>query len=190
MQFLPDVTAPCPACGGTRYGPRVREVLYRGRTIAEILAMTVDEALELFVAQPKIRERLTVLAEVGLGYLTLGQSATTLSGGEAQRMKLARELARRTAGPTLYVLDEPTTGLHVADIVVLLRVLDRLVEAGHTVLVIEHDPVVLRHADRIVDLGPGAGPEGGRIVVAGTPEDVAACPDSHTGRHLAPWLDL
>ena len=190
LQFLPDVAAECPACRGRRYGPQVLDILYRGRTIAEILDMTVAEAVPFFAAQPKIRDPLSVLADVGLGYLPLGQPATTLSGGEAQRLKLARELARPAPSPTLYVLDEPTSGLHVADIVTLLRVFDRLVDAGHTVLVIEHDPVVLRHADHLVELGPGGGAGGGRIVAEGTPEHLAGLDHSPTGRHLAPWLAL
>ncbi|MCC7519862.1 MAG: excinuclease ABC subunit UvrA [Verrucomicrobiae bacterium] len=188
MHFLPDVYVECETCGGRRYNRETLEVTYKGRNIAEVLDMTVDEGIEFFRGIPSLRASLSVLGEVGLGYLRLGQQATTLSGGEAQRVKLAAELARRSTGRTLYLLDEPTTGLHFADIEKLLEVLLRLRAAGNTLLVIEHNLDVIQAADWVVDLGPEGGEAGGRIVVAGTPETVAACPESHTGRALAPRL--
>ena len=188
MHFLPDVYVECEECGGKRYNRETLEIRYRGLSIADVLGSTVDEAAELFAALPKIRDRLETLRAVGLGYLELGQSATTLSGGEAQRIKLARELSKRSTGRTLYVLDEPTTGLHFSDVEVLVGVLDRLVEAGNTVVVIEHDLDVIKVADWVIDLGPEGGDAGGRLVVTGTPEDVAACEESHTGRYLRPVL--
>jgi excinuclease ABC subunit A len=184
MHFLPDVFVVCERCRGRRYERETLEVRYRGRNIAEVLDLTVTEALAFFGAIPAVASRLALLQDVGLGYLRLGQPATTLSGGEAQRIKLARELSRRTGGRTLYVLDEPTTGLHFADIECLLRVLGRLVDAGNTVVVIEHNLDVIRSADWIVDLGPEGGPGGGRIVATGRPEDVARVEGSHTGRFL------
>ncbi len=188
MHFLPDVYVECDECGGLRYNRETLEVRYRGMHIAEVLRLTVAEALDLFANQPRIRERLETLRAVGLGYLELGQSATTLSGGEAQRIKLARELSRRSTGRTLYVLDEPTTGLHFADVEVLVGVLQQLVDAGNTVIVIEHDLDVVKVADWVIDLGPEGGAGGGEVVVAGTPEQVAACERSHTGRYLGPLL--
>jgi len=185
MHFLPDVYVPCDLCRGRRYNRETLDVLYRGRNIADVLAMTVDEALEFFDAVPKVRERLQTLSDVGLGYVHLGQAATTLSGGEAQRVKLATELARRATGRTLYILDEPTTGLHFEDVRVLLEVLHRLVDRGNTVLVIEHNLEVVKTADWILDLGPEGGGDGGRIVAEGTPEQVAAQEASLTGRVLA-----
>ena len=185
MHFLPDVYVRCDVCQGRRYDRETLGVRYRGKTIHEVLAMTVSEARALFDPIPAVARRLQTLVDVGLGYIGLGQSATTLSGGEAQRMKLARELSRRESGRTLYVLDEPTTGLHFHDVRQLLAVLDRLVNRGNTVVVIEHNIDVIRAADWIVDLGPEGGTEGGRIVAAGTPEMVAASPGSHTGRFLA-----
>ena len=185
MHFLPDLFVPCEACGGRRYLRETLEVRYRGHSIADVLEMPVEEALLAFENVPAVKRPLQSLADVGLGYLGLGQPATTLSGGEAQRVKLARELARRAAGRALYLLDEPTTGLHFADVEQLLAVLHQLVELGNTVLVIEHHPDVIRSADHVVDLGPEAGAEGGRIVVEGPPEAVAACTASHTGRALA-----
>ncbi len=188
MHFLPDVYVPCEVCGGKRYNRETLEVHYKGHNIADILDMTVDEALDFFRNVPRIKRKLQTMHDVGLGYIRLGQPATQLSGGEAQRVKLAAELSRRTNGRTLYILDEPTTGLHLADIHRLLDVLQRLVEAGDTVLVIEHNLEVIKSADWIVDLGPEGGERGGRIVASGTPEDVARVPQSHTGRFLAPLL--
>lgn len=188
MHFLPDVYVPCEACGGLRYNSETLQVRYHGRTIADVLAMTIDEALEVFRPVPSMERKLRTLSEVGLGYLQLGQSATTLSGGEAQRIKLAAELSKRSEGRTLYVLDEPTTGLHFADVQRLLVVLKRLRDAGNTVVVVEHHLDVIREADYIIDLGPEGGDEGGALVVSGTPETVAACEDSHTGRHLKDML--
>jgi excinuclease ABC subunit A len=185
MQFLADVFVPCDQCDGKRFKPQVLEVRYRGRTIHQVLDLTVREALTFFSSSPKVLRRLQVLDEIGLGYLRLGQPATTLSGGEAQRIKLARELARRSTGRTLYLLDEPTTGLHFADIECLLGLLSRLVDAGNTVLVIEHNLDVIKSADFLVDLGPEGGAEGGRIVATGTPEEVACRGgESHTARFL------
>ena len=184
MHFLPNVYVGCDACRGRRYNRETLEVLYRGRSVADVLEMTVDEAAEVLGAHPRLRRMLGTLADVGLGYLRLGQSASTLSGGEAQRVKLARELARRDTGRTLYLLDEPTTGLHFDDVRKLLDVLSRLVDAGNTVVVVEHQLDVVKTADHVIDMGPDAGEAGGRVVVAGTPEDVAASPESHTGRYL------
>lgn len=184
LHFLPDMFVPCDVCHGRRFNRETLEVRYRGYSIADVLAMTVADALRLFGAVPILRRGLQALQEAGLGYLRLGQPATTLSGGEAQRVKLAAELARRTAGGTLYLLDEPTAGLHPADVEQLLRVLHRLVDGGDTVVVVEHDLQVIKTADWIIDLGPDGGPDGGRLMVAGTPEDVAACGDSATGRYL------
>ncbi|MFO7586691.1 MAG: excinuclease ABC subunit UvrA [Gemmatimonadota bacterium] len=184
MHFLPDVYVPCDVCRGRRYNRETLEVLYRGRSIADVLAMTVAEAREFFDPIPKLRTRLQTLIDVGLGYITLGQSATTLSGGEAQRVKLAAELARRSTGRTLYILDEPTTGLHFEDIRILLEVLHRLVDKGNTVLVVEHHLDVIKTADWVLDLGPEGGAGGGEVVAAGTPEQVAACRTSYTGSFL------
>ncbi len=185
MHFLPDVFVPCEVCAGKRFDDATLAVRYRGRTIADVLETPVEEALGVFEPWPDLRRILQTLVDVGLGYLALGQPASTLSGGEAQRVKLARELARPAPGRTLYILDEPTTGLHPEDVRHLLDVLDRIVAAGHTVLVVEHDLDVIRRADWVIDLGPGGGAEGGRLVVAGPPEVVAATPDSATGRALA-----
>ncbi len=190
MHFLPDVYVPCEVCRGRRYNRETLEVLYKGRSIADVLDMTVAEAVEFFHAVPGIRRKLETLADVGLGYIHLGQSATTLSGGEAQRVKLATELAKRDTGRTLYILDEPTTGLHFEDVRMLLEVLHRLVERGNTVLVIEHNMDVIKTADWVIDLGPEGGHAGGRLVAEGTPEAVAANPLSHTGRFLADVLGL
>ncbi|HTR18060.1 MAG TPA: excinuclease ABC subunit UvrA [Acetobacteraceae bacterium] len=188
MHFLPDVFVTCDACKGARYNRETLEVKFRGKSIAEVLAMTVDEALPYFSAVSRINDRLTILQRVGLGYVALGQQATTLSGGEAQRIKLAKELARRATGRTLYILDEPTTGLHFEDVRKLLEVLHALVDQGNSVVVIEHNLEVIKTADWILDLGPEGGDGGGRIVAAGTPETIAAAPESHTGRFLAPLL--
>ncbi len=190
MHFLPDVYVLCEVCRGARYNRETLEVRYKGRSIADVLNMTVEEALELFRNIPAIARKLQTIHDVGLDYIKLGQPATTLSGGEAQRVKLAAELSRRDTGRTLYLLDEPTTGLHFADIHKLLQVLRRLTEAGNTVLVIEHNPEVIKCADHIVDLGPEGGDEGGRIVAEGTPEEVAANPDSYTGQVLRQVLGL
>lgn len=184
MHFLPDVYVPCEVCKGKRYNRETLEVRYRGKTIADVLDMTVEQALEFFSAHPKIAKKLQTLFDVGLGYIKLGQSSTTLSGGEAQRVKLATELARRDTGRTLYILDEPTTGLHVADVERLLSILERLCDSGSSVLVIEHNLDVIKTADYIIDLGPEGGDRGGRIVACGTPEQVALVENSYTGQYL------
>ncbi|HEY1932309.1 MAG TPA: excinuclease ABC subunit UvrA [Acetobacteraceae bacterium] len=188
MHFLPDVYVTCDVCKGKRYNRETLEIKFRDKSIAEVLALTVDEAVPYFSAQSRIHDRLKILQQVGLGYIALGQQATTLSGGEAQRIKLSKELARRATGRTLYILDEPTTGLHFEDVRKLLEVLHALVEQGNTVVVIEHNLEVIKTADWILDLGPEGGDGGGRIVAEGTPEDIAANPDSYTGRFLAPLL--
>jgi excinuclease ABC subunit A len=189
MHFLPDIFVDCDVCKGTRYNRETLEIRYRGQTIADVLAMRVTEALGFFENFPKIMQLLRAMGDVGLGYVTLGQSATTLSGGEAQRLKLAAELGRTAGDHTLYVLDEPTNGLHLADIHTLLNVLDRLVELGNTVLVIEHHLDVIKTADWIIDLGPEGGDAGGEVVAVGTPEEIAAHPESYTGRYLKTKLD-
>ncbi|HKX40565.1 MAG TPA: excinuclease ABC subunit UvrA [Burkholderiaceae bacterium] len=188
MHFLPDVYVPCDVCHGKRYNRETLEVLYKGKNITEVLDMTVEDAHAYFNAVPAIARKLQTLLDVGLGYIRLGQSATTLSGGEAQRVKLALELSKRDTGRTLYILDEPTTGLHFADIDLLLRVLHQLRDAGNTIVVIEHNLDVIKTADWIVDMGPEGGAGGGTVVASGTPEDVAANPASHTGRYLKPLL--
>lgn len=188
MNFLPDIYVPCEVCKGKRYNRETLEVKYKGKNIHQVLEMTVEEALEFFQHIPKISRKLQTLYDVGLGYIKLGQPATTLSGGEAQRVKLATELARRSTGRTLYILDEPTTGLHFADIHKLLEILNRLVAGGDTVLVIEHNLDVIKTADYLIDLGPEGGDRGGEVVATGTPEAVAANPHSYTGRFLAPLL--
>ncbi len=184
MQFLPDVTVHCEVCKGKRYNREALEIHFRGKNIAEVLDMTVDEALEFFSAFPKVKGKLQTLKDVGLGYIRLGQPATTLSGGEAQRVKLSTELSRRSTGKTLYILDEPTTGLSFEDTNALLSVLQRLVDAGNTVLVIEHHLDVVKNADHIIDLGPLGGDRGGEIVAEGTPEEVAGVESSFTGQYL------
>jgi len=188
MHFLPDVYVLCDVCKGKRYNRETLEVKYKGKSIAEVLDMTVDEAVDFFVAQPAIREKALCLQEVGLGYIKLGQSATTLSGGEAQRIKLAKELSKRATGRTLYILDEPTTGLHSEDISKLLVVLQRLVETGNTIVIIEHNLDVIKTSDWVIDIGPGGGSKGGRVIATGTPEDVAANAKSVTGQYLKPLL--
>ena len=190
MHFLPDMTVPCEVCGGSRYNRETLDVLYKGHNIAEVLDFTVDQALEFFRAVPALERRLRTLAEVGLGYLRLGQSATTLSGGEAQRVKLSQELSKRDPGRTLYVLDEPTTGLHFHDIAMLLDVLRRLRDLGNTILAIEHNLDVIKSADWVIDLGPEGGEGGGRILATGTPETVAAATESHTAPHLRKVLGM
>lgn len=184
MHFLPDVYVPCDTCGGKRYNRQTLDIRYKGKTISEILEMTISEALEFFGAVPLLRSRLEMLEDVGLGYLQLGQSAPTLSGGEAQRLRLSKELAKRTSGNTFYILDEPTTGLHFVDIERLLNVINALVDRGNTVLVIEHNPDVLKSADYIIDMGPEGGDKGGKVIASGTPEEVAATKGSHTGKVL------
>ena len=189
MHFLPDVYVRCEVCRGLRYNPATLEIRYKGKNISEVLSLTVDQALEFFGPVPALKDRLQTLAQVGLGYLELGQPATTLSGGEAQRLKLSRELAKRATGRTLYILDEPTTGLHLADIEKLLQVLGRLVDAGNTVIIIEHNLEVIKTADFLIDLGPEGGEGGGRLVAAGSPEEVAQHPDSYTGKFLQTVLE-
>jgi excinuclease ABC subunit A len=188
MHFLPDVYVRCEECMGRRFNDATLRVTYRGRSIADVLELTVREAGELFAAHPKVSGPLKLLTDVGLDYLHLGQPSPTLSGGEAQRIKLARELAKRATGRTLYLLDEPTTGLHFDDVRKLLRVLDRLVDSGNTVIVIEHNLDVIKTADWLVDLGPEGGPDGGRVIAQGSPEQVAKVKASHTGQHLKPLL--
>ena len=185
MHFLPDVYVDCDACHGQRYNRETLDIRYKGRNIHEVLEMTVEDALAFFSAVPVIKRKLDTLMEVGLSYVRLGQRATTLSGGEAQRVKLSRELSKRDTGRTLYILDEPTTGLHFHDIEQLLRVLHSLRDRGNTVVVIEHNLDVIKTADWVVDLGPEGGDGGGRLVATGTPEQVARVADSHTGRYLA-----
>ena len=189
MHFLPDVYINCDVCGGKRYNRETLEVKYNGKNIADVLDMTVEKACEFFEKIPVIHEKLATLKEVGLGYIKIGQSATTLSGGEAQRVKLAKELSKRSTGKTLYILDEPTTGLHIDDIKKLLSVLDKLVEKGNTVVVIEHNMEVIKTADYIIDIGPEGGDKGGLIVVEGTPDEVAACEQSHTGIYLKHYIE-
>ncbi|MFL6034621.1 MAG: ATP-binding cassette domain-containing protein, partial [Gaiellaceae bacterium] len=184
MHFLPDVYVPCETCHGHRYNKETLEVRFKGRSIADVLERSVEEALTFFAKIPKLRRRLQTLHDVGLDYIKLGQPATTLSGGEAQRVKLAAELCKVATGTTLYILDEPTTGLHFADIEKLLEVLQRLVDGGNTVLVIEHNLDVIKQADWLVDLGPEGGEAGGELIADGSPEDVAEVEESATGRYL------
>ncbi len=189
MQFLPDVYVPCEVCHGLRYNHETLQIKYKGKSVADVLDLTVAQALDFFSNIPAIRRKLETLQKVGLGYVKLGQPATTLSGGEAQRIKLSKELARRSTGKTLYILDEPTTGLHFADVAQLLGVLHRLVDRGNSVIVIEHNLDVIKSADWVIDLGPEGGDGGGEIVVAGTPEAVANTPESYTGRWLKKLLE-
>jgi excinuclease ABC subunit A len=188
MQFLADVELVCEECKGTRFKQQILDVRYRGKNVHEVLSMTVREAISFFREVPKIANRLRVLDEVGLGYLRLGQSATTLSGGEAQRIKLAAQLSKRTGASTLFVFDEPTTGLHFDDINKLLAAFRALIDAGGSLLVIEHNLDVIKTADHIIDLGPEGGAEGGRIVTTGTPEEIIEAPGSHTGHYLRTYL--
>jgi excinuclease ABC subunit A len=189
MHFLPDVYVQCEVCKGARYNRETLEVRYKGKSIAEVLDMTVSQAVQFMENIPRIRSKLKTLEEVGLGYIKLGQSATTLSGGEAQRVKLAKELAKRATGRTIYILDEPTTGLHFADIRKLLEVLDRLVEGGNTIVIIEHNLDVIKTADYIIDLGPEGGDRGGEVIATGTPEKVTRITRSYTGQFLRKFLD-
>jgi excinuclease ABC subunit A len=188
MFFLADVFVTCGICKGRRYNRETLDVKYKGHSIADVLELTVIQAMDLFAHIPAIAERLRALVGIGLGYIQLGQAAQTLSGGESQRLKLAKELARRSSGRTLYVLDEPTSGLHFADLEQLLELLHRLADAGNTLVVIEHNLEIIKNADYVVDLGPGAGKSGGKLVACGTPEEVAASSLSHTGRYLATVL--
>jgi excinuclease ABC subunit A len=189
MHFLPDIYVPCDTCKGLRYNRETLDILYKGKSIHDVLAMTVEDARAFFDAIPTLARKLQTLVDVGLLYLKLGQSATTLSGGEAQRVKLARELSKRDTGRTLYILDEPTTGLHFEDIQQLLTVLHRLRDHGNTVVVIEHNLDVIKTADWVIDLGPEGGSGGGKIIAEGTPEDIAKLAHSHTGRFLKPLLE-
>jgi excinuclease ABC subunit A len=184
MEFLPDVLVECEACKGKRFNRETLEVRFKGKSISDVLDMTVEQALEFFEHQPRIYRRVQTLAEVGLGYITLGQHATTLSGGEAQRVKLAEELSKKDTGKTLYVLDEPTTGLHFKDVNLLLDVLQKLVDKGNTVLVIEHNLDVIKVSDHVIDMGPEGGNAGGQLMASGTPEQIAKVKGSHTGRFL------
>jgi excinuclease ABC subunit A len=188
MHFLPDIYVPCEVCKGKRYNRETLEVHYKGKSIYDVLEMTVDEGVEFFEHLPKIARKLKTLQEVGLGYIKIGQPATTLSGGEAQRVKLSTELSKRSTGKTIYILDEPTTGLHTADVHKLIEVLQRLTDQGNTVLVIEHNLNVIKVADHIINLGPEGGDGGGTVVAQGTPEEVADCPQSYTGQYLKPYL--
>ena len=184
MHFLPDVYVPCEVCGGKRYNRETLEVKYKGKSIYDVLDMTVEEALHFFENVPSIRRKMETLYDVGLSYIRLGQPSTTLSGGEAQRIKLATELSRRSTGKTVYILDEPTTGLHFADVHKLTEILKRLTEDGNTVIVIEHNLDVIKTADYIIDIGPEGGDKGGTIVAHGTPEEIAANPNSYTGKYI------
>ncbi len=188
MHFLPDVYVECETCKGKRYNRETLEVTFKGKSIADVLDMTVEDAQEFFKAVPSIREKMDALMRVGLGYIKVGQQATTLSGGEAQRVKLSKELSKRATGRTLYILDEPTTGLHFEDVRKLLEVLHELVDQGNSVVVIEHNLDVIKTADWLIDIGPEGGDGGGQVVATGTPEDVAQVQASHTGRYLAPML--
>jgi len=188
MHFLPDVYVECETCKGARYNRETLEIKFKGKSIADVLGMTVEDAQTFFTAVPSIREKMDALMRVGLGYIKVGQQATTLSGGEAQRVKLSKELARRSTGRTLYILDEPTTGLHFEDVRKLLEVLHELVDQGNSVVVIEHNLDVVKTADHIIDIGPEGGDGGGRIVAKGSPEKVAQVAESHTGRYLKDML--
>ena len=188
MHFLPDVYVPCEECGGKRYNEETLQVKFKDKNIYDVLEMTVEEAISFFSGVPKIKHKLQTLYDVGLGYIKLGQSATTLSGGEAQRVKLASELQRKATGKTLFLLDEPTTGLHTHDVAKLLEVLQRIVDNGDTVIVIEHNLDIIKCADYIIDIGPEGGDEGGEIVATGTPEQIANTPGSYTGQYLKPIL--
>jgi len=184
MHFLPDVYVPCEVCKGKRYNYETLEVKYKNKTIADVLDMTVEEALEFFDKIPKIKQKIQTLNDVGLGYIKLGQPSTTLSGGEAQRVKLATELSKRATGKTLYILDEPTTGLHIADVHKLIDILQRLVDTGNTIIVIEHNLDLIKTCDHIIDLGPEGGDKGGEVIAIGTPEQICKNDRSYTGKFL------
>jgi excinuclease ABC subunit A len=188
MHFLPGVYVTCDVCHGHRYNHDTLECRYKGKNISDVLDMTVEEGLEFFSAIPKLYRRLKTLNDVGLGYIKIGQSSTTLSGGEAQRVKLATELSKRSTGKTLYILDEPTTGLHSSDVNTLIGILQRLCDGGNSVIVIEHNLDMIKTADYIIDLGPEGGDYGGLIVAAGTPEEIVAVPESYTGQYLRRYL--
>jgi excinuclease ABC subunit A len=188
MQFLPDIYVPCDVCDGARYNRETLQVNYKGLNIAEVLELSVDEALEFFANIPPIRRKLQTLAEVGLEYIHLGQPATTLSGGEAQRVKLSRELSKIATGNTIYILDEPSVGLHTHDVAKLIQALNRLVDKGNTVIIIEHNMDIIKVADHIIDLGPEGGEKGGEIVAQGTPEEIMKAPGSYTGQYLESYL--
>ena len=188
MHFLPDVYVPCEVCKGKRYNRETLDIQYKGKNIYEVLELTVEEGINFFENVPKIKRKLEILKEVGLSYIKLGQPSTTLSGGEAQRVKLATELSKKPTGKTVYILDEPTTGLHIADVHKLIDVIQQLVDSGNTVIVIEHNLDVIKTADYIIDLGPEGGDKGGELVAAGTPEQVAKCEKSYTGQYLKKYL--
>ena len=189
MHFLPDLYVPCEVCHGKRYNRETLEVKYKGKNISDVLDMTVEEALDFFSNIPKIKQKIQTLYDVGLGYIKLGQPSTTLSGGEAQRIKLATELSKRATGKTLYILDEPTTGLHIADVHKLIEILQRLVDTGNSVLVIEHNLDLIKTADHIIDLGPESGEKGGEVIAVGTPEQIAKNEKSYTGKFLKEMLE-
>jgi excinuclease ABC subunit A len=189
MHFLPDVYVPCEVCGGKRYNRETLEVKYKGKSIFDVLDMTIEEAVEFFENVPSIRNKIQTLYDVGLGYLKLGQPSTTLSGGEAQRIKLAAELSRRSTGKTIYILDEPTTGLHFADVHKLVEILHRLSDGGNTVVVIEHNLDVIKTADYIIDMGPEGGDKGGTVIACGTPEEIAKNKKSYTGIYVKKMLE-
>ena len=189
MHFLPDIYVVCEVCQGKRFNRETMEVLYKGKTIANVLEMTIEEANDFFQNIPAIKSKLQTIADVGLDYIKLGQAATTLSGGEAQRVKLSKELSKRSTGRTLYILDEPTTGLHFADIAHLLKVLSRLVDSGNTVIIIEHNMDVIKTADYIIDLGPEGGDKGGKVLAVGPPEEIVKNKNSYTGQHLKEHLN-
>jgi excinuclease ABC subunit A len=189
MHFLPDVYVPCEVCGGKRYNRETLEVKYKGKSIYDVLDMTVEDALEFFKNVPTIQRKIQTLYDVGLGYVKLGQPSTELSGGEAQRIKLATELSKRGTGKTIYILDEPTTGLHFADVHKLIEILRRLSDGGNTVVVIEHNLDVIKTADYIIDMGPEGGDGGGTVIASGTPEEVCKIPQSYTGQFLKPYLN-
>jgi excinuclease ABC subunit A len=189
MHFLPDVYVPCEVCGGKRYNRETLEVKYKGKSIYDILDMTIEDAVEFFKNVPSVLRKIQTLNDVGLGYIKLGQPSTELSGGEAQRIKLATELSRKSTGKTIYILDEPTTGLHFADVHKLVEILHRLAADGNTVVVIEHNLDVIKTADYIIDMGPEGGDGGGTVIAKGTPEEVREVPESYTGKFLKPYLE-
>ena len=188
MHFLSDIYVPCEVCKGKRYNKETLQVKYKGKTISDVLDMTVEEALDFFKNQPRIKNKIQALYDVGLGYIKLGQPSTTLSGGEAQRVKLATELSKKATGKTLYILDEPTTGLHIADVHKLVDILQRLVDTGNTIIVIEHNLDLIKTADHIIDLGPEGGENGGEVIATGTPEEIVKIKSSYTGQFLKKYL--